>query len=158
MPEPIFTPATKADVGNHDENIDFETVKTLIGEKIANKIRNISLKIYNEAAEYGIGRGIIIADTKFEFGMIDGEFITNPDPDELSRSQMNIFMAGRQLFLYMEVNDYAEAARILGASPESVRWEEYMEPIMEDAGGETYDPENPYPASLPEVFFWRRGK
>ena len=69
MPEPIFTPATKADVGDHDENIDFETVKTLIGEKIANKIRNISLKIYNEAAEYAIGRGIIIADTKFEFGL-----------------------------------------------------------------------------------------
>ena len=69
LPEPIFTPATKADVGNHDENIDFETVKTLIGEKIANKIRNISLKIYNEAAEYAIGRGIIIADTKFEFGL-----------------------------------------------------------------------------------------
>ena len=71
--------------------------------------------------------------------------------------QMNIFMAGRQLVLYMEVDDYAEAARILGECPESVRWEAYMEPIMEDAGGQTYDPENPYPDSLPEVFFWRKG-
>jgi L-rhamnose mutarotase len=72
--------------------------------------------------------------------------------------QMNIFMAGRQLFLYMEVDDYAEVARIFGESPQSARWEEYMEPIMEDSGGETYDPENPYPNSLPEVFFWRTGE
>ena len=80
------------------------------------------------------------------------------DLEKAGVGQMNIFMAGRQLFLHMEVDDYAEAARILGASPESVRWEQYMEPIMEDAGGETYDPENPYPTSLPEVFFWRRGE
>ena len=79
------------------------------------------------------------------------------DLERAGVEQMNIFMAGRQLFLYMEVDDYAEAARILGECPESVRWEAYMEPIMEDAGGQTYDPENPYPDSLPEVFFWRRG-
>ena len=70
--------------------------------------------------------------------------------------QMNIFMAERQLFLYMEVEDYEQAIRILADSPESVRWEEYMEPIMEDAGGGSYDTENPYPESLPEVFFWHR--
>lgn len=79
------------------------------------------------------------------------------DLERAGVEQMNIFMAGRQLFLYMEVNDYAEAARILGECPESVRWEAYMEPIMEDAGGQDYDPENPYPDSLPEVFFWRKG-
>ena len=70
--------------------------------------------------------------------------------------QINIFMAGRQLFLYMEVDDYAEAVRILSDCPESVRWEEQMEPIMENAEGGSYDPANPYPVSLPEVFFWRR--
>ena len=70
--------------------------------------------------------------------------------------QMNIFMAGRQLFLYMEVADHAEAVRVLGESPGSVRWEEYMEPIIEYAGGGSYDPNNPYPDSLPEVFFWHR--
>ena len=69
LPEPIFTPATKANVGDHDENIDFESVKNLIGDDFANQIRNISLKIYSEAAQYAIGRGIIIADTKFEFGV-----------------------------------------------------------------------------------------
>ena len=79
------------------------------------------------------------------------------DLERAGVEQMNIFMAGRQLFLYMEVDDYAEAARVLGECPESVRWEAYMEPIMEDAGGQTYDPENPYPDSLPEVFFWRKG-
>ena len=79
------------------------------------------------------------------------------DLERAGVEQMNIFMAGRQLFLYMEVDDYAEAARILGECPESVRWEAYLEPIMEDAGGQDYDPENPYPDSLPEVFFWRKG-
>ena len=79
------------------------------------------------------------------------------DLERAGVEQMNIFMAGRQLFLYMEVHDYAEAARILGECPESVRWEAYMEPVMEDAGGQDYDPENPYPDSLPEVFFWRKG-
>ena len=69
LPKPIFTPATKANVGDHDENIDFERVKNLIGDNFANQIRNISLKIYSEAVEYAIGKGIIIADTKFEFGV-----------------------------------------------------------------------------------------
>ena len=69
LSDPIFTPATKANVGDHDENIDFESVKNLIGEELANKVRDISLRIYSEAVEYAIGKGIIIADTKFEFGL-----------------------------------------------------------------------------------------
>ena len=68
--------------------------------------------------------------------------------------KMSIFMFEQQLFLYMEVDDYAEASRILEASPESVRWEEYMAPIMEHAAGEDYDAANPYPEGLPEVFYW----
>ena len=79
------------------------------------------------------------------------------DLESAGVEQMNIFMADRQLFLYMEVADYAEAARILGESPESLRWEQYMEPIMEEAGDQGYDPENAYPESLPEVFFWNKG-
>ena len=69
--------------------------------------------------------------------------------------KMSIFMFGLQLFLYMEVEDYTEAARILAASDDSVRWEEYMAPIMESATGETYDPANAYPEGLPEVFYWQ---
>lgn len=70
--------------------------------------------------------------------------------------KMSIFMRGRDLFLYMEVENYAEAARVLADSPESARWEEYMAPIMEDASGEAYDPNNAYPEGLPEVFYWER--
>ena len=71
--------------------------------------------------------------------------------------RMSIFMSGRQLFLYMEVEEYAAACEVLESSPESVRWEEYMAPIMENAGGEEYDPENPYPEGLPEIYFWEAG-
>ncbi len=67
---------------------------------------------------------------------------------------MSIYRFGLQLFLYMEVEDYARAARLLAESPDSARWEEYMAPIMEDAGGGEYDPANPYPEGLPEVFHW----
>jgi len=71
LPEPIFTPAAKAEVGEHDENISFEKVVELIGEKLANQIRDISIRLYKEASEYAATRGIIIADTKFEFGLDD---------------------------------------------------------------------------------------
>ena len=68
LPETIFTPATKADVGDHDENIDFDKTVELIGRKLAEQVRDISLKIYTQAAEFALERNIIIADTKFEFG------------------------------------------------------------------------------------------
>ena len=68
--------------------------------------------------------------------------------------KMSIFMSGLELFLHMEVDNYPEAVRILDECPESVRWEEYMAPIMENASGDAYDPENPYPEGLPEVFYW----
>ena len=71
LPEPIFTPAAKAEVGEHDENISFEKVIELIGEKLANQIREVSIRLYKEASEYAATRGIIIADTKFEFGLDD---------------------------------------------------------------------------------------
>lgn len=73
LPEPLFTPSTKAEIGNHDENISFERCCEIVGEDIAAQIRDLSLKIYKAAAEYAATRGIIIADTKFEFGVIDGK-------------------------------------------------------------------------------------
>ena len=69
LPEPIFTPAAKAEIGEHDENISFEQVIELIGEKLAKQIRDVSIRLYQEASEYAASRGIIIADTKFEFGL-----------------------------------------------------------------------------------------
>jgi phosphoribosylaminoimidazole-succinocarboxamide synthase len=73
LPEPLFTPSTKAEIGDHDENISFERCCAIVGEDIARQIRDLSLKIYKAAAEYAATRGIIIADTKFEFGVIDGK-------------------------------------------------------------------------------------
>ena len=73
LPEPIFTPSTKAALGDHDENISFERCAEIVGEDVATQLRDASLSIYKAAAEYALTRGIIIADTKFEFGFIDGE-------------------------------------------------------------------------------------
>lgn len=71
LPEPIFTPATKAESG-HDENISFQEVVNLLGDEVAEKLKGLTLDIYRRASEYAASRGIIIADTKFEFGIIDG--------------------------------------------------------------------------------------
>ncbi|MBF8176261.1 MAG: phosphoribosylaminoimidazolesuccinocarboxamide synthase [Burkholderiaceae bacterium] len=69
LPEPIFTPAAKAEMGEHDENITFADMEQRIGKELANKIRDVSIKLYKTAADYAATRGIIIADTKFEFGL-----------------------------------------------------------------------------------------
>jgi phosphoribosylaminoimidazole-succinocarboxamide synthase len=74
LPEPLFTPSTKATQG-HDENISFDDVVRQIGGPLAERVRSISIDLYRRAAEYATPRGIILADTKFEFGLIDGELI-----------------------------------------------------------------------------------
>ncbi len=74
LPEPIFTPATKADSG-HDENISFEQAASLIGKDLADRVRSVSLEIYRRASDFAKPRGIILADTKFEFGMLHNELI-----------------------------------------------------------------------------------
>ena len=68
LPEPIFTPSTKAAVGDHDENIDFDTMVKAVGPELAERVRDATLRIYRYAAEYAAARGILLADTKFEFG------------------------------------------------------------------------------------------
>ncbi|WP_132583371.1 phosphoribosylaminoimidazolesuccinocarboxamide synthase [Paralcaligenes ureilyticus] len=69
LPTPLFTPAAKAEFGTHDENVDFDFVVGQVGLAMAEKIRDVTLKLYSEAAEFAAGKGIIIADTKFEFGL-----------------------------------------------------------------------------------------
>jgi phosphoribosylaminoimidazole-succinocarboxamide synthase len=69
LPMPLYTPSTKAEVGEHDQNIDFQQTVELMGAKLAEQVRDVSLQIYREARDYAAGRGIIIADTKFEFGL-----------------------------------------------------------------------------------------
>ncbi|MGE4616532.1 MAG: phosphoribosylaminoimidazolesuccinocarboxamide synthase [Gammaproteobacteria bacterium] len=71
LPQPLFTPSTKAEVGDHDENIDFEKTCDLLGRERAEEVREISIEIYRSAADFAIQKGIIIADTKFEFGLDD---------------------------------------------------------------------------------------
>jgi len=75
LPEPIFTPSTKAEIGLHDENISGEHAKEIVGAEVFEKIKNSSLRIYKEASNYALERGIIIADTKFEFGLFNDEVI-----------------------------------------------------------------------------------
>jgi phosphoribosylaminoimidazole-succinocarboxamide synthase len=71
LPETLFTPASKAEAGAHDENITFEKVIELVGERLASRVRDVSIQIYEVAASHALQRGIIIADTKFEFGLDD---------------------------------------------------------------------------------------
>jgi len=75
FPTPLFTPSTKAELGEHDENISFERMKGIIGHELAEKMADISVHLYEKAADYARAKGIIIADTKFELGMVDGELI-----------------------------------------------------------------------------------
>ena len=75
LPEPVFTPSTKADSGLHDINIDFKKTVEKIGKPLAEKVRKISLEIYNKGADLAYKKGIIIADTKFEFGLLDDDLI-----------------------------------------------------------------------------------
>lgn len=112
LPEPVFTPATKAETG-HDENISFEEACQITGREIAEKARDLSLKIYSTAAEYARQRGIIIADTKFEFGLADGKLILIDEvltPDSSRFWPANQYEPGRSQpsFDKQFVRDYLE--------------------------------------------------
>jgi phosphoribosylaminoimidazole-succinocarboxamide synthase len=75
LDEPIFTPSTKAELGSHDENISYERMVEIIGADDASKLRDIAISVYTAARDYAAEHGIILADTKFEFGLVDGEII-----------------------------------------------------------------------------------
>ena len=75
LPEPVFTPSTKAEVGDHDENVSFDRAVDLVGREVAEQAREVSLELYRRGSAWAAERGIIIADTKFELGMVDGELV-----------------------------------------------------------------------------------
>ena len=85
LDEPIFTPSTKAELGDHDENISFERCKKILGNELAEKVKNATINIYKKCADYALSKGIIIADTKFEFGLDEngilvlGDEVLTPD-------------------------------------------------------------------------------
>jgi phosphoribosylaminoimidazole-succinocarboxamide synthase len=98
LPEPIFTPSSKEEGGKHDENITFNTMQSLVGKELANKLKELSIKIYNKASEYAETRGIIIADTKFEFGLVDNQIILIDEvltPDSSRFWEKNKYQEGR---------------------------------------------------------------
>jgi phosphoribosylaminoimidazole-succinocarboxamide synthase len=112
LPEPLFTPATKAETG-HDENISFAQACEATGRDIAEKARDLSLKIYSFAAEYALQRGLIIADTKFEFGLIEGKLVLIDEvltPDSSRFWPADKYEAGRSQpsFDKQFVRDYLE--------------------------------------------------
>ena len=112
LEQPLFTPSTKADEG-HDENISFEQAVEIEGREVAEKVRDLSLQIYSEAREYARERGIIIADTKFEFGKLDGELILIDEvltPDSSRFWPLDEYEPGRGQHAYDKqfVRDYLE--------------------------------------------------
>jgi phosphoribosylaminoimidazole-succinocarboxamide synthase len=122
--EPIFTPATKAQSG-HDENIPFETVVNMIGAETAARLRDLTLTIYKKAAEYARSRGIIIADTKFEFGVVDGEIILadevlTPDSSRFWPAETYSPGGAQPSFDKQFVRDYLESIRWNKAPPAPV--------------------------------------
>ncbi|MCG6551062.1 MAG: phosphoribosylaminoimidazolesuccinocarboxamide synthase [Candidatus Magnetominusculus sp. LBB02] len=110
LPEPIFTPSTKAEQG-HDVNISFDEAVSIVGRDVAQKIKELSLAIYNKAGDYALGKGIIIADTKFEFGISDGRPILIDEvltPDSSRFWPLKDYAAGRaqESFDKQIVRDY----------------------------------------------------
>ncbi len=115
LPEPIFTPATKAQSG-HDENIPYETVVEMIGAETASRLRDLTLTIYKKAGEYARSRGIIIADTKFEFGVVDGQIILadevlTPDSSRFWPAETYSPGGAQPSFDKQFVRDYLESIR-----------------------------------------------
>lgn len=112
LDEPIFTPSTKAEQGEHDENISFEKCSEIVGDEIANKVKDLSIKIYSKARDYAESKGILIADTKFEFGLVDENKIILIDevltPDSSRFWPKSLYEAGRgqQSYDKQFVRDY----------------------------------------------------
>jgi phosphoribosylaminoimidazole-succinocarboxamide synthase len=120
LPEPIFTPATKAEAGAHDENIDFAQMQRIVGAELAGRVREVSLRLYREAAAHALARGIIIADTKFEFGLDANGTLTLMDevltPDSSRFWPLDGYREGGNppSFDKQYLRDWLEAVRIDG--------------------------------------------
>ncbi|MGL4233042.1 MAG: phosphoribosylaminoimidazolesuccinocarboxamide synthase [Casimicrobium sp.] len=124
LPQPIFTPATKAEMGEHDENISFARMSDIIGAELAAKVRDAAIALYTRAADYALTRGIIIADTKFEFGLDENDTLTLMDevltPDSSRYWPIEgyeaAFNAGKNPPSYDKqyLRDWLEAVRIDG--------------------------------------------
>jgi phosphoribosylaminoimidazole-succinocarboxamide synthase len=115
LPEPIFTPSTKAQTG-HDENISFDAMSKMVGADLSARLRGLTLEIYSRAAAYAATRGILIADTKFEFGFVDGELVLGDEvltPDSSRFWPADTYQPGGPQFSFDKqyVRDYLESIR-----------------------------------------------
>jgi phosphoribosylaminoimidazole-succinocarboxamide synthase len=140
LPEPIFTPAAKAEFGQHDENITFEQVVKITGPDVAAKIRDLSIRIYKEAADFALAKGMIIADTKFEFGLDDAGNVVLMDEVLTPDSSR-----------YWPVEGY-EAAYAKGENPPSFDKQfvrDWLEAVRID--GQPWPKKPPAPKLPPEV-------
>jgi phosphoribosylaminoimidazole-succinocarboxamide synthase len=133
LPAPIFTPSTKATSG-HDENISFEKMCAMVGAELGGRLRDLTLQIYSRAAAYAETKGVIIADTKFEFGFVDGELVLGDEvltPDSSRFWPAESYRAGGAQFSYDKqyVRDYLE----------SIHWDKKppAPPLPEEAAGKT---------------------
>jgi phosphoribosylaminoimidazole-succinocarboxamide synthase len=111
LPEPLFTPSTKAELGEHDENIPFERAEELVGAELAGRVRDLSLAVYRRGAEEAAARGILIADTKLEFGVLEGELILidealTPDSSRFWRAETYRVGQGQDSLDKQYVRDY----------------------------------------------------
>ena len=159
LPAPIFTPATKAAVGDHDENIDFDRASQLVGAALAERIRDVSIRLYSTAANFALSKGLIIADTKFEFGLdAAGDLILMDEvltPDSSRYWPVEGYVEGRNPPSYDKqyVRDWLEQVRIegqpwnkrppapalpvevtmktLGAYVEAMRYLQNLEPVQD---------------------------
>ncbi len=130
LPEPVFTPSTKAEIGNHDENITYEQAVAIVGKEVAERAREISLELYRRGAAWALERGIVIADTKFELGFIDGELVVC---DEVMTPDSSRF--------------WPADAVIPGATPPSFD----KQPVRDYLDGLDWDKAPPPPPLPPEV-------
>ncbi|MBU5612454.1 phosphoribosylaminoimidazolesuccinocarboxamide synthase [Geomonas azotofigens] len=147
LPQPIFTPSTKAELGTHDENISFEQMCEICGKEISEKVREVTLKIYEKARDLADQKGIIIADTKFEYGIHDGELIIIDEcmtPDSSRFWPKESYQPGGpqpsfdKQFLrdYLETLDWGKTAPAPPLPEEIVRktGEKYMEALVKLTG------------------------
>lgn len=147
LPDPIFTPSTKAELGTHDENISFDTMAEICGRDIAEKVRDVTLKIYTKARDIADTKGIIIADTKFEYGIYEGELIIIDEcmtPDSSRFWPKDSYKPGGpqpsfdKQFLrdYLETLDWNKTAPAPSLPEEIVRktGEKYMEALVRLTG------------------------
>lgn len=130
LPEPIFTPATKAAAGEHDENIDFEHTCQLIGRDLAERVRDVAIRLYQEASAYALTKGIIIADTKFEFGLDKDGTLTLMD-EVLTPDSSRFWRA----------SEYSEGVAPVGLDKQVLR--DWLERVR--VGGREWDKQPPPP-------------